>query len=200
MVLADWIAIAVILGLAALGALLGFGKGLKFFTSGILGLIISVFLCYCFGGLILKINFVQELLAKFAALWNTKEGFFYNLLTKIHVELIVYYIVLFLIAQLFRIVIVRILKRIVEIKFIVFKIINKVLGAVLFVGMGILLTLVIFQIFYWVQGEAGSLFSYLEKSKFLGGLYRNNPLASLVDYVKSVASGLKDGFLGFSLS
>lgn len=195
MVLADWIAIAVIVGLAALGAIIGFGKGLKFFTGGIFGFIISIFLCYCFGGLILKIDFVQQLLAKFAALWNTKEGFFYNFLTKVHVELIVYYIVLFLFAQLFRFVIVRILKKIVEIKFIVFKIINRVLGAALFVGMGILIALVVFQIFYWVQGESGSLFGYLEHSKFLGSLYRNNPLAALVDYVKSVAQGLNGGAL-----
>ena len=36
MILADWIAIGVVLVCLAIGALVGFGKWLKFFTSGIL--------------------------------------------------------------------------------------------------------------------------------------------------------------------
>ena len=42
MILADWIVLAGILGFALLGMLFGFGKGLKFFTGGIFGIIIAV--------------------------------------------------------------------------------------------------------------------------------------------------------------
>lgn len=181
LILADWIAIGAVAGLALLGMLLGFGKGLKFFTSGIFGIIISVFICYCLGGFILTIPFVGDLLAKFAALWRGKENFFFNILTKIRLEIIVYYIVLFIVVQLARIIIVRLIKRVFEIKFILIKIINKVFGAVLFVGMGILIALLVLQIIHWVGGEtAVSLLQKLDGSVFkLDKLFLNNPLNSI---------------------
>lgn len=185
MVLADWIAIAVIVVSAGLGALIGFGRGLKFFTSGIFGVIISVFLCYIFGGMILKLTFVQDLLGKFSALWTTKSGGFYNFLSKIRMEIIVYYIVLFIIAQILRIILVKILKHVFEAKFIVFKVINKVLGAVLFAGMIFLLGLFVFQIIHWVGGETElKLLMHFGEFKFVGWLYVNNPLNALVGLVK----------------
>ena len=46
MILADWIAIAVVAAFILIGALVGFGKGLKFFTGGIFGIIISILVCY----------------------------------------------------------------------------------------------------------------------------------------------------------
>lgn len=189
MILCDWIALAVLVVAALIGALLGFGKCLKLFSSGIFGIIISIFLCYVFGGLILGLPFVQNLLTKFAALWNTKEGFFFDLLTKIRMEIIVYYVALFIVAQILRIILVKILKHVFEIKFIVIKIINKIGGAVLFAGMILLLGLFVFQIIYWVQGLEGGLATYLESSNFVGALYRNNPLAALVNYVSGILTG-----------
>ena len=67
MIVADFIFIGVAAVVAFLGWLIGFGKTLKFFTSGIFGILISVFVCYCLGGIIMNIGFVSDLLAKLAA-------------------------------------------------------------------------------------------------------------------------------------
>lgn len=177
MITADWIALAVLLGVALLGALIGFGRGLKFFTSGIFGIVFSVFLCYILGGLIYGIPFVQDLLNKFASLWANV-----HFLTVIHLEIIVYYILLFVVFQILRIIIVKILKGVFESKFILIKIINKVLGAVLLAGILVLLTLLVFQLISWVGGDTAVQFDLmLSESGFLGGLYRNNPLWALVN-------------------
>ena len=54
MVLADWIAIGIVVVFIALGALIGFGSGLKFFTSGIFGIIIGVVVCALVGTVFLE--------------------------------------------------------------------------------------------------------------------------------------------------
>ena len=56
MLIADWVALGLILLFAVLGLLLGFGRGLRFFTKGIFGFIISVIFCYFLGGLIIKLR------------------------------------------------------------------------------------------------------------------------------------------------
>ena len=81
----DWIFLAVLVGLVALGAMLGFGKVLKFITGGIVGILISFILCYCFGGLILELPFVHNMLADLAAHWAGVDW-----LNAIHLEIIIY--------------------------------------------------------------------------------------------------------------
>ena len=66
MLMVDWIALGIIVVFAAIGALIGFGRGLKFLTGGIFGIIISVVLCYIFGSMILGVPFVNDLLTKLA--------------------------------------------------------------------------------------------------------------------------------------
>lgn len=186
--IADLVAVGVVAGFALLGVLVGFGKGLRFFTKGIFGVIISIFVCYCIGGLVMKIPFVQELIAKFAALWADKEGFFFDIIRKIHVEIIVYYIALFIVVQIIRIIIVAILKHIAEAKVLVMKVINRILGAILFVVMGVLLSLLAFQIIYWIGGDTAAKFSEMLSDSLLGldKLFENNPLIILVDYIKGL--------------
>lgn len=188
--IADWIAIGIVAVAALLGAIFGFGKVLKFYTSGIFGIIISVFICYCIGGIILQWQFVTDLLEKFASLWAGKEGFWFDFLTRIHVEVIVYYICLFIVIQIARIIIVQVLKRIVEVKNVVMKVINRVLGAALLVVMTILFALLVLQIIHWVGGSTSdALLSQLEGSVFkLDVVYLNNPLSALIDWIKSFES------------
>ena len=64
MIVADWVAIGVVVASLGLGALIGFGKGLKFFTSGIFGFIIGVVICALVGTVFLDVPFVADLLAK----------------------------------------------------------------------------------------------------------------------------------------
>ena len=189
MVIVDLVALGFAVVMALIGALVGFGRGLKFFTKGIFGFIISIFLCYCFGGIIFQLSFVQDLLAKFASLWADKEGVFYDILNKIHAEVIVYYIVLFAVVQILRIIIVRIVQSIAEAKLLVMRIINKVFGIVLFLGMAVLLWLVAFQIIQWIGGGTADNFAQiLDGSLFkLDYVFANNPLEEIINYLKGLA-------------
>lgn len=184
MITADWVAVGLVAVFALLGLLLGFGKGLKFFTSGIFGIIISVFVCYCVGGLVLKLDIVQQLLNKFIGVLENKNGFC-DFLIDIHIDIIVYYIALFIVVQIVRIIIVAILKNIAEINNIVFKIINKLLGLIFFLAVLAIITLFVFQIIGWIGGSTEENFkNLLDGSLFkLDVLFSNNPLLSLKDRV-----------------
>lgn len=189
MVLADWIFIGGILVSLGLGALIGFGKGISVLTKGIVGIIISVFVCYCFGGFILHLSFVQNLLERFASLWNGSDNFFCRLATSMRLEIIVYYVVLFFIVQLLRVIIVKILASVGKTNLIPIKIINKILGAALIAAVAMVLFLFAFQIIYWAYG-ADSEFALNFTAKLSGvfhldSIYLNNPLASIVKYVQS---------------
>ena len=72
----DWIFIGLIALFILLGLLIGFGKGLRFFTKGFFGFIISIIICYFIGALIIKISFIGSetgLLASFRALYEGKD-------------------------------------------------------------------------------------------------------------------------------
>lgn len=188
MVTADWIAIGLVAAALALGALVGFGKGLKVLTDGISGIIISIIICYCLGGLIMAMPFVQKLLLKITSSLSDK-NFFFDFLLKIHIEVVVYYILLFVAVELLRLPAVMLVKLILEINNPVFKIINKILGALLFLVVLAFVAMLAFQIIYWVQGayDGSGLYGKLQGSLFrLDKFYKNNPLASLPKYVRPI--------------
>ncbi len=164
---------------------MGFGKGLKFFTEGIFGIIISVVVCYLIGGMVLKFSFVQTLLGKFIDALADKNKFC-DFLLKIHIEIVVYYIVLFVIVSAARVLIVFLLKRFVEIDRPVFKVINKSLGILLFLIVLVFLTLFIFQVIYWIGGSTYDNFHQKLAGSFfrLDKLLEANPLASLPIWIK----------------
>lgn len=183
---ADWIAIGVVFGCIMLGALLGFGKLLAFFTSKVFGKITALFICYTFGGMFMNIGFVQDLLVKIASPWSGSSNFFCVFLTKIHPEIIVYYIILFIAVYWLIKLFALIAKAILEIKVTPLKVINKVGGALLLTATGALIWLLVFQVIYWVGGEtAVNLLNDLHGSLFgLDKLFLNNPLLGLVHLVK----------------
>ena len=185
MIIADWVAIAVFVAAAAIGAVVGFGKGLKFFTGGIFGIIISILVCYLIGGMVLKIPFVHDLLEKFIQALTDKNKFC-DFLLKIHIEIVVYYIVLFIVVSALRVLIVFLLKRFVESNNIVFKVFNKILGALFLIVVALLLALLIFQIIYWIGGSAYEDFHKSLAGSFfkLDKLLEANPLASLPNWFK----------------
>lgn len=59
----DAVTIIVAVLLAGLGLVVGFGRTLKFFTKGIFGIILSVFVCVTFGGMIQGIPAVADWLS-----------------------------------------------------------------------------------------------------------------------------------------
>lgn len=157
MILADWIAIGVVLVCLAIGALVGFGKWLKFFTSGIFGFIISVVVCALIGTTFLTAS--EPLLNAISSLWAGKEGWFFDILDKIHIETVLYFIMLFVAVQIVRIIFVQIVKNVCESQNGFIKFINKTLGALLFLAVGVFIALLAFAIIGMIGGETATKLS-----------------------------------------
>ncbi|MDE6598249.1 MAG: hypothetical protein K2K60_06390 [Clostridia bacterium] len=181
MIIADWVALALVLVVGVVGALVGFGRGLEVLTSGIVGILISIFICYSLGGLIMDLGFVKELMNKFVIALANKHNGFCNFLIKIHIEVVVFYIVLLIVVQLARWLLTKLVRAILEINNIVFKVFNKILGVILFLAVFILIVLFVFQIIAWIGGSTAYNFALkLNGSKFgIDKLFLNNPLMSL---------------------
>ncbi len=160
--------LALIVGLAR-----GFGKSLKTFTKGVFGIIISVFVCISFGGMISNLNFVGNFIAKV----NQAISGFSEMLGNLKLGIWVYYIVLFFIIQILRILVVKVIVDLFEKDNAVMKFINKFLGAAFSpaaVCMFILLILAALKIFEnlsFVQ----NILTKLDGS-FLLKVYANNPI------------------------
>lgn len=178
MILADWITLGIAVLVAVLGLVVGFGRGLKFFTGGIFGIIISIVVCYFFAGIVLDWQFVQDLLAKFVTVLTDANNGFCNFLLDIQIPKVIVFVIMFIVVQILRIIIVAIIKNVVEIDNIVFKVINKLLGMALMLAVAFMVALIVFQIISWVGGVtaeqvadafAGSLLR-------LDWLFENNPL------------------------
>ena len=186
MVLVDWLILGLLIVFCIFGMLFGFGKGLKFFTGGIIGILISIFVCYALGGLIYKLGFVQDLLNKFIEVLANKKNGFCNFLLKIRIDIIVYYVALFLIVSIARIIIVRIIKNVVEIENVVLIIINKFFGIFLFVGVYFMLVLLVFWVVSLIGGgTAASFTNTLSQSKIgLKWLYDNNPFMIIIKVIR----------------
>lgn len=174
MIIADWVAVGVVLVSLALGTLIGFGRGLKFFTSGIFGFIIGVVVCALVGTVFLDVPFVADLLAKLRGTW---EGI--DFLNTVHMDVIIYYVIMFVVVQLLRIILVLIIKAIFESDNTVIKIINRTLGAVLFLVIGVCIALLALKIVGWVGGTTaedlhnslcGSAFRLDELFKYITAL------------------------------
>ena len=181
MIIADWVALALVLAVGVIGALVGFGRGLEVLTSGIVGILISIFICYSLGGLIMEIGFVKDLMNKFIIFLANKNNGFCKVLIKIHIEVIVFYIVLLIVVQLARWLLTKLVRALLEIHNIVFTIINRVLGIILFLAVFMLIVLFVFQIIAWIGGSTALNFVLkLDGSKFgIDKLFLNNPLMSL---------------------
>ena len=180
MITADIIVLVGCILFVLIGAMVGFGKGLKFFTSGIFGIIISAFVCYLIFGFVLNWGVVGDLLAKFNN-WLTEQGNVGTFFANIHIDKIVLAVVLFIIIQIIRVIIVKIIKGIVEIDNILFKIINKILGAAFMFVVALAILLIVFQIVAWIGGDTAANFAeQLKDSVFrLDDLFANNPLNAI---------------------
>ena len=184
MIVADWVVIALVALFAICGMLFGFGKGLKFFTGGIFGIIISVFVCYALGGLIYNIGFVHNGLNSFrAALEKNGSGFCKFLLT-IRIETIVYYVALFIAVTIIRILLVKIIKGFVEIDNMFIIVLNKIFGVVFFIAVLFLLMLFVFWIIALIKGPNATDFTAIAESKLkLGWLYEHNPFMTIIKVI-----------------
>ena len=180
MITADIIVLIGFILFVLIGAVVGFGKGLRFFTSGIFGVIISIFVCYLIYGLVLDIDAVRELLDRFNE-WLAAQGSVGKFFADIHTDRVVLAVVLFIIIQIIRVIIVKIIKGIFEINNVLFKIINKIFGAAFFFVVALAILLIVFQIIAWIGGDTYADFlASLDGSIFkLDELLINNPLNSV---------------------
>lgn len=122
----DIVIIAIGVALLILGYIRGFGKSLKTFTSGVFGVIISVFVCAAFGGMILGTPKMTEWVGQLNDILADKWEF----LGKIQAGVIIYYVALFLVTQAVRIVIVKLVCGLFEADNRVMKVINRALGMI----------------------------------------------------------------------
>lgn len=177
MLLADWIMLGVIAVVIILGLVAGFSGGLKFFTGGIFGIIISVIVTYFLLGVVNSWGFVNDLMDKLNGAMGLGEGI------SNAIDQIIIAVVLFIVVQILRIIIVKILAGLFEINNVFFKVINRILGIAVMSAVAVIVGLLVFQIIYWVGGNtASSVTSALDGSVFgLDWLYANNPLRSLPD-------------------
>lgn len=181
MQLVDWLFIGIAVVSLLLGALLGFGKLLKIFTGGIIGVLISIVVTYFLLGVVASWPFVQDLLAKLLGAIQSGNNGFTDFLIKIGIEKIILAVMIFIVVQIVRVIIVHIIKSIVEIDNVVLKVINRVGGAIFALVIAAALTLIVFHIVAWVGGESAENFrNGLNGAFHIQALYDYNPLMYIV--------------------
>ena len=189
MITADVIVLVALLICIVLGAFMGFGKGLRLFTGGVFGRIISVVICYFLFGIVLSWNFVQDLLLKFTTMLAEQDTWICNLLLQIRIDMIVFGAVLFLAVQILRHLVVHIIAGVFEIDNKAIRIINKILGVVLFLAFAVIFTLIIFQIIAWISGTDGGFYESLQGSVFgLDKIFTDNPLNSVFESIRAAGT------------
>ena len=174
----DTITIIVAVALGLLGLCVGFGRTLRFFTKGIFGIVISVFVCFTFGGMIKGIPAVAEFISSL----NEKLGNAWSFLQIIHLETVLFYVILFFVVQLVRVIIVHFVCAVFEADVLPMRLINKLLGMVLMVAAVFLLTLLVLAVFRMIE-DTSFVQGILEKidGTFLGKLYESNPVKFVVE-------------------
>lgn len=187
----DYILLGVIVVGAILGLIFGFGKLLKGFTGGIVGIAISVVVVYFFLGIVSSWGFVQDLMAKLHEVMLNAENGFVDFLVDIGIEKIILAVALFIIVQIIRVIIVSIIKSIVEIDNPVIKAINKAAGLVFMLAALFCIMLIIFQIVYAVGGQTAENFRQFITGAFhLEWLFDNNPLNALFEDIGGMVSAM----------
>jgi hypothetical protein len=150
----DYITLVLLVLFAVVGLITGFGSGLKFFTSGVFGIIIAIVVCIALVPSICGLPFVVNLFAGMNENLSNV-GDFGDILVVV-VDYAIVGVILFIVVQLLRILIVNIIAHIVEVDNIIFKILNKTLGVVFYVAVLFLLILLIFSIISLIGGNTAT--------------------------------------------
>lgn len=162
---------------AGLGLAFGFARTLRFFTKGVFGFILSVFICFTFGGMIAGIPAVANLIEKLHVSLSDAWSF----LGKIRLELVIYYVILFFAVQILRMIVVKLIGGVFSADNAVMRVINRVFGMILMVAAVFLLLLLVFGILKIFE-NTGAVQDMLVKldGTFLKVLYDNNPVKFVV--------------------
>lgn len=180
----DGITLAVILITTVIGVLAGFGNGLKFFSHGWMGRIVSIVICYFIFGLVLKIPFVEEAMAKFVAKLDENKWYL-KVLKYVRIDLIAFAVILYFVVQIAKRLLLGIIEKIFEANVWLMRILNKFLGAAIYLFILLLVTLIVFQIAYYIKGTDGAIYAKIQGSLFgLDKLYLDNPLNAVIDSIR----------------
>lgn len=171
--IADIITIIVAIVFALLGFVRGFGKSLKSFTGGIIGIIISIFVCAALGGMIMGIPAISERIGGADEYFAGISVIF----AKIPMGTVIFYIAMFIVCQILRILVVKLVCRLFEAENKAMKTVNKTLGLVFAPAaafMFLLLFLAVLKLFdstEFVRGLAAKA-----EGSYLLRLYEVNPI------------------------
>ena len=154
----DLITVIALLVFALIGFFSGFGRSLRHFTGGIVGIIISVFVCAACGGMVLG----TDLVGGWVVQLNAKLGEVASFFEKIQVGVIIFYIAMFLIVQVLRIIVVKFIAALFEADNGAMKVVNRVLGAVFVAAVLITFTLLVFAVFKLLD-DTSVVMNLLEK-------------------------------------
>ncbi len=169
----DIVTLAIGVLLLVLGYIRGFGKSLKTFCGGIVGIIISIFVCVAFGGMILG----TELVTGWVGELNSILGGYAAFLEKIQAGVIIFYIALFLASQLVRIIVLKVVCRIFEAENKVMKIINRVLGTIFAPASAFVFLLLVLSVVKLADGsELVTKFTSAIDGSIIHKLYLINPI------------------------
>lgn len=157
MIVVDWIFLGIILGGLVLGFLFGFGGIFKFFTTGIFGIIISVVVCLLVGTAFY--GPCEPFLIKIQEAIMANENWFCQFLGKLNIQVILYYVIMFIIVWLLRFIVVKIIKSISESENRVVKTVNRIMGSLFFLAILLLIFFFVFFLIGWVGGQTADNFS-----------------------------------------
>ena len=160
--------VLVIIGIAA-----GFGKSLRRFTKGIVGVILSIFICAALGGAVLGIGFIGDAVSNLGARFASMS----SLLGKLHLELVVFYVIMFIVVQILRIIIVKFVCKIFSADNKAMKITNAVLGAIFVPAVSFVFLLLALAVMSLLS-DIGPVREFLTEldGTFLYKLYEINPI------------------------
>lgn len=174
----NWIFLAVVAGIALLGFLQGFNRCLKFYFKGFLGWIISVFLCFALGGMILKIPFIERWIESLNQIFVSHVSFLDG-----WAALTIYFIALFIVINIIKLIFTNLLIKFFSMKNIVIKILNKLIGICFSVVMAFMfMWLIVSVIAMFENGRiVENMYTYLgEKGgNLLVSIIKWNPIKNL---------------------
>lgn len=172
MIVADWVFLGIIIGGLGLGALFGFGGIFKFFTTGVFGIIISIAVCFLIGTAFY--GPFEPLLDKLAAAIVANENWFCQLLGKLNIQNVLYYVIIFVIVWILRFIIVKVVSSASKSDNKAVKAVNRLAGSIFFLAILLALGFSVLYVIGWVGGQTSvDFYNYLNTGKLgLGNLYK----------------------------
>ena len=178
MIIADFVAISIVVVAGFIGYKVGVGRVLQKITGGLVGKIISVVVCYFIYGLVLELPFVKDLLDRFVQWVASSNSSIVRLLLYVRIDMIAYFLALYIVVQLMRKMVIALIGKILSLA----PLVDKTLGVTLNLAFAVAVALIVMQLSFWIFGADGGLYGVLDGSLFgLDKLYLNNPLNSIIE-------------------